>query len=204
MFIRFIVKIIKEAKREALLPIQKIVTAFTFYANGVKFYWDFTSRGIPIINVNLKGNIGIGKKFVMNSGKYNNMIGRQQQCYFIVGKYAYLTIGDNVAMSATAIVCQKKIVIGNNVRIGGGTVIYDTDFHNIDYSKRVNTPEDYSTVIRRPIVIEDNVFIGAHSIILKGVTIGKNSIIGAGSVVSKFVPENQIWAGNPARYIKTL
>ena len=53
-------------------------------------------------------------------------------------------------------------------------------------------------------MIKDNAFIGAHSIILKGVTIGENSIIGAGSVVTKSVPDNQIWAGNPARFIRNI
>lgn len=53
-------------------------------------------------------------------------------------------------------------------------------------------------------VINDNVFIGAHSIILKGVTVGRNSIIGAGSVVARNIPENEIWAGNPAKKIKDI
>ena len=55
-----------------------------------------------------------------------------------------------------------------------------------------------------PVVIENNVFIGAHCIILKGVSIGENSIIGAGSVVTKNVPANQIWAGNPAKFIRKI
>ena len=54
------------------------------------------------------------------------------------------------------------------------------------------------------VIIEDDVFIGAHTIILKGSKIGKGSVIGAGSVVSKDIPEGQIWAGNPIRYIKDI
>lgn len=55
-----------------------------------------------------------------------------------------------------------------------------------------------------PVIIEDNAFIGARSIILKGVTIGANSIIGAGSVVTKSIPANEIWAGNPAKFIRKI
>ena len=56
----------------------------------------------------------------------------------------------------------------------------------------------------KPVIIKQNVFIGAHSTILKGVTIGENSIIGACSVVTKNIPDNEVWAGNPAKYIKHL
>ena len=53
-------------------------------------------------------------------------------------------------------------------------------------------------------IIKDNVFIGARCLILKGVVVGENSIIGAGSVVTKNIPDNEIWAGNPAKFIKAL
>jgi len=54
-----------------------------------------------------------------------------------------------------------------------------------------------------PIIIRDYVFIGGSSIILKGVTIGKNSIVAAGSMVTKSIPDNEIWGGNPAKYLKS-
>lgn len=56
----------------------------------------------------------------------------------------------------------------------------------------------------KPILIKEGAFIGAHAIVLKGVTIGKYSVIGAGSVITKDIPDNEVWAGNPARFIKKL
>lgn len=63
---------------------------------------------------------------------------------------------------------------------------------------------DRASKITKPVTIKENAFIGAHSTILKGVTIGKNSIIGACSVVTKNVPDNEIWAGNPAKFVKKI
>lgn len=182
-----------------------IVVFLKLKLNNVKFHPDFKSHGIPIIHVALKAKkFIIGRNFVMNNGLYNNMIGRQQVCFFIVEKQGELIIGNNVGMSCTAIVCWNNITIGDNVRIGGGTVIYDTDFHSLDYRERITFPENRHNVKTSPILIQDNVFIGAHCTILKGVTIGKNSIIGASSVITRDIPENQVWVGNPARFIKTL
>lgn len=181
-----------------------IFTNWILYINGIKREKGFKSNGIPIINVNLRGAVNIGINFTMNNGNYYNTIGRQQQCYIIVGEFAKLSIGDNVGISCTAIICKKKIVIGNNVMIGGNTVIYDTDFHNLDSTMRAAIPEDHSSIKMKDVIIEDNVFIGAHVTILKGVRIGKNSIIGACSLVTKSIPENEIWGGNPAKFIKKI
>ena len=139
----------------------------------------------------------------MNNNLYSNPIGRQQPCIFFVDKGATLHIGKNVGISATAIVAHQSITIGDNVKIGGGVCIYDTDFHSLDPRIRISN-KDRQNAKKKPVVINDNVFIGAHSTILKGVTIGNNAIIGACSVVTKDIPDNEVWAGNPARFIKTI
>ena len=181
----------------------KLYTYILFKVNGVDFQTDFIARGVPVINNNLKGYIRIGNRFVMHSGRYT-LIGRQQPCLFMVSEGASLTIGNNVGMSCTSIVCTKQITIRNNVRIGNNTAIYDTDFHSLDPNIRTAHIEDDAFTKTAPVLIEDNVFIGAHTTILKGVSIGRNSIVGAGSLVSKSIPANQIWAGNPARFIRHI
>jgi acetyltransferase-like isoleucine patch superfamily enzyme len=107
-------------------------------------------------------------------------------------------------MSSTAIICNHQILIGNNVTIGGNTVIYDTDFHVLDPHVRNDKSLDKQQAIKAPVCIGDNVFIGAHSTILKGVLIGDNSVIGGCLVITKDVPAGEIWAGNPAKFIRKL
>ena len=68
--------------------------------------------------------------------------------------------------------------------------------------ERTSVPE--TGILTRPVVIRDGAFIGAHSIILKGVTVGEKSVVGAGSVVTRSIPDGEIWAGNPARFIRKL
>jgi acetyltransferase-like isoleucine patch superfamily enzyme len=184
--------------------LQWIIVFFKFKLNRLKFFTDFRSSGIPITAISTGAKVSIGHKLVMNNGLLNNKIGRQQSCFFVVEKGGELIIGNNVGISATAIVCWTKIEIGDNVRIGGGTVIYDTDFHSLDFRDRIPFPEIQDNIKTSPILIEKNVFIGAHCTILKGVIIGQNSIIGACSVVTKNIPANQIWAGNPAKFIKNI
>jgi acetyltransferase-like isoleucine patch superfamily enzyme len=84
--------------------------------------------------------------------------------------------------------------------VGGGTKIYDTDFHWLEFEKRISEPGGKTA----PVIIKDGAFIGAHCIILKGVSIGEKSIVGAGSVVTKSIPDGEIWAGNPAKFIKRV
>ena len=88
--------------------------------------------------------------------------------------------------------------------VGGGTCIYDTDFHSINSYDRRITKIDKKNASKEAVNIEDNVFIGAHTTILKGVKIGKNSIIGSCSLVSKEIPPNEVWGGNPSKFIKKI
>jgi acetyltransferase-like isoleucine patch superfamily enzyme len=145
------------------------------------------------------GKCTIGNNFAMN----NSVKGNPLACIFFVDKAAILQIGENVGLTQTVIRCHHQITVGDNVKIGRGTEIYDTDFHALDPKIR-SSKEDLKNKIKKAVIIEENVFIGAYSIILKGVTIGENSIVGAGSIVTKSIPSNQIWAGNPAKFIRNL
>ena len=170
--------------------------------NGVSIPSNLKVRGFLKVIVTRRGSIQIGKNFSVNSGTNHNIIGRQQKNTFWVE--GSLIIGEDVGMSCCAIICNHEIEIGNHVTIGGNTVIYDTDFHTLDPETRRNKLNDIQDAKWGKVKIEDSVFIGAHTTILKGVTIGENSIIGACSVVSKSIPANEIWAGNPAKFVKFI
>lgn len=101
-------------------------------------------------------------------------------------------------MTGGSLIAAEKVVIGDDVNVGANTVIMDTDFHPLDAEARRLDSVPAET---DPILIEDDVFIGVNCLILKGVTLGKGSVIGAGSVVTKDVPPNAIVAGNPTRLI---
>lgn len=163
-------------------------------ADGVKIH--------GVIRIYGHGSIKIGRNTIINSSMSSNPIGGDTRTIFSLKDSAQLTIGEDTGISNTAIVCHEQVTIGSRVRIGGGTKIYDTDFHSLDSEER----KDYRTEIARtkPVVIEDDAFVGAHCILLKGVHIGKRSIVGAGSVVTGEVPEDEVWAGNPARRIRSL
>lgn len=178
-------------------------TRFILYGNGVSFS-SLRTSGIPYVMV-ARGAKGmrIGRNFAMNNGIKGNPIGCYERCTFFVDRASELIIGDNVGLSQTALLSYCSIRIGDNVKIGGGTSVFTTDFHSLDPMIRISK-DDQKHRKCAPVVIGDNVFIGAKCIILKGVTIGENSIVGAGSVVTKSVPANQIWAGNPARFIREI
>lgn len=145
--------------------------------------------------------ITIGDYFYLSSGNGVNPIASNLQADVYVEPGATLTIGNNVGMSSTRLWIHESARIGNNVKIGGCVLITDTDAHPMDYMARRSSNEGTKSA---PVVIEDDVWIGAHCIILKGVTIGARSVIGAGSVVTKSIPADCVAAGNPCRVIKSL
>lgn len=149
------------------------------------------------------GHISIGDNFVFTSDDCINPISKNARGCFYTEQDAIVTIGDNVGMSATSIWVRNKLTIGNNVKIGGNVLIIDTDSHPLDFQLRREPDQFVQKAIKSsPISIENDVWIGAHCIILKGVTIGARSVIGAGSVVTKNIPSDCIAAGNPAKVIR--
>lgn len=139
--------------------------------------------------------IGEGTRIISNK---TNLVGEYVKTAFQTGVNGKIVIGTNCGISNCLLISQSSITIENQVYIGGGTRIYDNDFHSVDPDLRLNQPDIIPT---KPILIKTKAFIGGHSIILKGVTIGINSVIGAGSVVTSSVPDNEIWAGVPAKKI---
>lgn len=202
MIIVYLYKAIRKVKLEIQKIIDYTVTIVKFAGNNI-IHDSFSTNGIPYIMVARGGKCLIGKNFTMNNGIEGNPIGVFNKCCFVVYSGATLRIGDNVGMSQTALVAYADITIENDVKIGGGVCIYTTDFHSIDPQIR-KTKKDTKLKVVRSVLIKENAFIGAHSIILKGVTIGCNSVVGAGSIVTKDIPNNQVWAGNPAKFVRQI
>lgn len=155
---------------------------------GVRFY------GKPFIQKSSAGVLNIGAFCSFRSGATSNLIGINRPCIITVYPQARLEIGQGCGFSGTVIGCFKEIILEKGVRCGANTLITDSDWHLDD--PRSGAP--------RPIIIEENVWLGVNVTVMKGVTIGKNSVIGAGSVVTKDIPANVVAAGNPCKVIKTI
>ena len=161
---------------------------------SVKFH------GRCLLSISPHSQVSIGENVVINSG--NHTISPSLSKIIVDG--GCLSIGHNSGLSSTVIICKESIIIGKNVNIGAGCLILDSNMHSLDWTLRATKGYDTINAKTKPIVIGDYVFIGARSIICKGVTIGEKSIIAAGSVVVKDIPANCIAGGNPAKVIKML
>jgi len=159
-------------------------------------------NGLPIIRMGETSICQIGTNLRMNNSTKYNMVGIYKRCSIAVENGASLKIGNDCGFSGVSIYCGISITIGNNLTCGGNVSIWDTDFHPLSYLERRRYSSD--AIRKKPILIGNDVFIGANSIILKGVTIGDRAIIAAGSVVTKSIPSDEIWGGNPAVLIRKL
>lgn len=180
-----------------------------FQIKGIRFGKNLQAYN-KIYITGKRGNITIGDDFTFTSGDCINPICRNiRGCIHTDKKNSTIIIGNHVGMSSPCIWIRDRLTIGDNVKIGGGCMILDTDTHQIDYLARrgeiaKNSENKHTMVQSAPIAIEDDVWIGANCQILKGVTIGARSIIGAGSIVTKSIPADCVAAGNPAQIIKSL
>lgn len=132
----------------------------------------------------------------------------------------FIQVGNRVYIGTdTSLISRDRIIIGNDVTIAWGVTIYDHDSHSKDWKKRASMVNifyrnygdancfeliDWSDVNKKQIIIQDKVWIGFDSVILKGVNIGEGAIIAARSVVTKDVEPFTIVAGNPAKPVKKI
>lgn len=186
-------------------PFCHIATSFMMRCNDVQ-YGSFRTNGIPIINVDRKGGrIFIGNNLRMNNGNANNNIGFNCRCTLISMDGANLHIHNNIGMSQVALCAVgADITIGSRTLLGGGVRIYSSNFHSLNYMDRRISETDHKNRKCAPVTIGEDCFIGAGTVILKGVNVGNRTIIAAGSVVTKDIPADVIAGGNPCRVIKQI
>lgn len=179
---------------------------------NVKFGSGVTIRGK--FSVEGKGQVEIGNSCYFISAK------NQANIIHVPDASSHLVIGENGFFDATrfSVFGSAQVKVGNHCYLNGTTiksvdsveiknhclisdaVLVDTDFHSIEINRR--SPEAIAR--HKPICINENVWIASQSMILKGVTIGKNSVIGAMTVVRQSVPENVVVIGNPQQIVKKL
>lgn len=174
--------------------ILKVFFGNSFVRKGVKF-----GKGSYIRE---HAQICGGKRITLGSHTRIFPYSRIQCFEYVSGKHLSpkLTIGDNVYMGRnTTILCANEVTIGDNAMFASYCFVSDEN-HGMDLSSGVRyecQPIEFSSVH-----IGKNCWIGEKAMIMPGVTIGDNTIIGAGSVVTKSIPENSIAVGNPAKVIK--
>jgi acetyltransferase-like isoleucine patch superfamily enzyme len=127
---------------------------------------------------------------------------------WVVGLKVYddpvLMIGNHTTLGyMNAISVAQKVIIGNNCLLAGEIKIFDNNSHPVDPQKRKNRDVMEKSDVA-PVIIEDDVWIGTNSLIMKGVTIGKGAVVAAGSVVTTTVPPYTVVGGNPARPLKVI
>lgn len=174
----------------------KYLLAKIKYRGKVRFNGFMVVYSFPGSSINFNGE-GIS----INSSPLSNLVGLFQRTIIVARHGGRIDIGENTGISGSTIYAMQHIEIGKNVLIGGNCKIIDNDFHPLSVEKRI-PQQKVEDIKKAPIHIGDGCFIGANSIILKGTTLGKNCVVGAGSVVSGKFPDNVIIAGNPAKVIK--
>jgi len=178
-------------------------------AHGVTFGEHLLILGPnPIIKNQHGGTIQIGEHTVLNSDPLVANGPLPNPVTLVAGIGATIRIGASCSLYGASITAYESVDIGDRVLIGPAGLICDTDLHPIDLEMRrrqiEGRPYPIDAVARRPVVIEDDAWLGYGVVVLKGVRIGRGAVVGAGAVVTRDVPAHCIAAGNPARVVRRL
>ena len=187
-----------ELRRLVALPYIRVM----FALHGVPWGGRWRIYGMPIIQRCRGSRILMGPGLQLRSWPTSNPLAPNHPVVLATrSPAAVLSIGHDVGMSSATLVAAEGIEIGDRVLIGANSVIVDTDFHPLHPDTR---RRDILAGRHRPVVVEDDVFVGMNALILKGVRIGAGAVVAAGSVVVGDVPPGAIVAGNPARIVCDL
>ena len=158
--------------------------------------------GFPIIDEHPKSEIHLGHRVVLCSRPSDTALGVSRPVILrTLSPRAEIRIGDDTGMSGTTVCAAVSVVIGRGCLFGADVMVVDTDFHPLGLEGRRYAREGVASA---PVHIGDNVFLGARTLVLKGVSIGDNTVVGAGSVVTRSLPADVIAAGNPVRVLRSL
>ncbi len=195
--VRLLVKLLRSPRTVAILLFDRFLVPIWIRLSKIQTGRRCRFVGQPVLKLAAGARVRLGDDVLVNSRFDSNPAGLPHPTIFAaLESNSCIEIGDGTGISGASIVARSAITIGKRVLIGAGACIWDTDFHPLDPGVRRQHPTQRAK--SAPITIEDEVFIGARSIILKGVSIGRGAVIGAGSVVTKDVKAGEIVAGNPA------
>lgn len=163
---------------------------------------------MPLLKIPQNGKIVLGNNVVLNSDFKNSNTTLTTAVKLVTGYNGKIIIGNNCDLNGTCFVAYDELEIGDYCQFSSSTIISDTDFHPVNPDMRLAQMRGekfpFESVGKKKIKIGNNVWVGWGAIILKGVTIGDNSIIAAGAVVVSDIPSNCIAAGNPAKVVKQI
>jgi acetyltransferase-like isoleucine patch superfamily enzyme len=179
---------------------------WSFYVKLKCLYWKITlGKGCRFWgNMHFQriagSSITVGEECRFRSATWSNLIGTNRPCYLCTLRpNAKIIIGKGSGFSGTVISAAQSIEIGPNVICGANVTITDTDWHNLDRSLDGMRP-----AATAPVTIGENVWLAMNVTVLKGVSIGENSVVAANSIVTRDIPANVLAAGQPAKIIKKI
>ena len=184
--------------------ISTALARLTLNSDSIRVGRNVTFDGMPIVTGAEKGVITIGDRCFLISRPSGTALGvRGPVILRLLNRGASIRIGADTGISGAVICSAVSVSVGARCLIGADVMIFDTDFHDVERIDRRYAPPPWEK-ISKPVDIGDDVFVGARSTVLKGVTIGSGSVIGAGSVVGNDIPPRMLAAGVPARVIRRL